>query len=248
MRRFFADSHVLSGDRVSVDGPLAHRLTRVLRLRPGDEVAFFDGSGTDVVCEIENVSGQTVEARVRERTNGPAESKTRVVLYQSITKRERFEWLLEKATELGVARVVPLVTARGVVKTSGSGNRVDRWHRILIEAAEQCGRSVVPDLSAPVNFEDALATSVGVRLLPYEDADHLAPDVSTALRDSVDDVFTASSVSIFIGPEGGFEPREIQAANDAGGLVVTLGQRVLRSETAGLVALTLVMQALGELG
>ncbi len=248
MRRFFVEPGTLAGDDVTLDGDLAHRLTRVLRLRPGAEVALFDGSGAEARVRIERVDVRTVDARVVERYDGAPEPRVRVHLYQSITKGERFEWLLEKGTEIGVARFVPLIAARAVVTTKGEGNRAQRWRRIVVEAAEQCGRSAVPEIGEPIRFGAALASAPGVRLLPYEAADHLAPSVQVALNADIDTLFALSEVSAFIGPEGGFEAAEVAAAEAAGAAIVTMGERVLRSETAGLVAATLVMQAVGELG
>ena len=247
-RRFFVEPGVLDGDSVEFDGPLAHRIAGVLRLKAGDAIALFDGSGDDVTARIERATPSKVSASITGRLPGPREPRTSVALYQSITKGERFEWLVEKATELGVARVVPLVTARAVVKTQSGGNRADRWRRIAVEAAEQCERSTVPAMGNPATLDAALAESVGIVLLPYEDSDHAAPSIGEALNRDVDALFTAGAVSILIGPEGGYEPAEIERAAAAGATIVTLGDRVLRSETAGLVALTLVMQAIGELG
>ncbi|TAK55380.1 MAG: 16S rRNA (uracil(1498)-N(3))-methyltransferase [Dehalococcoidia bacterium] len=247
-RRFFVDPATLAGDEVTLAGDLAHRLTKVLRLRPGAEIALFDGSGREATVRIEGADERTVQASVVERYDGPPEPRVRLNLYQSITKGERFEWLLEKGTEIGVARFVPLIAARAVVMTKGEGNRAQRWRRIVVEAAEQCGRSAVPEIGEPVRFDAAVASAPGVLLLPYEAAGDFAPSVQSALSADIDALFALSEVSVFIGPEGGFEPAEVAAAAAAGAAVVTMGARVLRSETAGLVAATLVMQAAGELG
>ena len=247
-RRFFVDPGTLAGDAVTLDGDLAHRLAKVLRLRPGAEIALFDGSGREATVRIERVDDRTVRARVIERYDGPPEPRVRLHLYQSITKGERFEWLLEKGTEIGVARFVPLVAARAVVTTKGEGNRALRWRRIVVEAAEQCGRTAVPEIGESARFDAALAAAPGVLLLPYEAAGDAAPSVQSALTADIDALFALNEVSVFIGPEGGFEPAEVAAAEAAGATVVTMGERVLRSETAGLVAATLVMQAVGELG
>jgi 16S rRNA (uracil1498-N3)-methyltransferase len=248
MRRFYVAPGALDGDSVSIDSPLAQRLAAVLRLKAGERIVLFDGGGNDATVRLTSVSARLVAGDIESRTPGPPESRTRVHLYQSITKGERFEWLVEKATEIGVASITPLLTARAVVKTAAGGARAERWRRIAVEAAEQCGRGVVPGVGAPLRLEDALASATGVMLLPYEDADHTAASVAGVLHERVDDVFASSSVSIFIGPEGGYEPAEVEHACAADAAVVTLGDRVLRSETAGLVALTLVMQAIGELG
>ena len=146
-----------------------------------------------------------------------------------------------------MARIVPLITARATVRT-GEGNRHDRWQRIAIEAAEQCGRGAVPAIDPPQTFAEALERSAGLRLLPYEAAGNTSPSIQDALNSRIDELFAAGAISIFIGPEGGYDPSEIDTARAAGGMIVTLGSRVLRSETAGLVASTLALQACGELG
>lgn len=247
-RRFYADAASLTGDRIEIDGALAHRLATVLRMHAGDEVILFDGSGEDIRVRLDGVSDRRVGAGVIERAAGPREPRVRLHLYQSITKGDRFEWLLEKSTEIGVARVVPLVAARSVVKTPAGGNRADRWRRIAVEAAEQCGRSAVPEIGPPQPFDDALRGAPGILLLPYEEAGDAAPSIHDVLNRRIDDVFALAEVSVFIGPEGGYDGAEIERADEAGAELVTLGDRVLRSETAGLVAATLVMHAVGELG
>ncbi len=247
-RRFHVEPALLASDAVTIEGELARRLTKVLRLRAGDEIALFDGGGIDVRVRLDRVHERAVEGAVVERREGPSEPRVKVHLFQSITKGDRFEWLLEKGTEIGVSRFVPLIAARAVVKTAGEGNRADRWRRIVIEAAEQCGRSAVPEVDAPATFETALASAPGILLVPYEGAGEAAPNVQTALAAEIDALFALGEVSVFIGPEGGYERAEVEAAEAAGAAIVTMGERVLRSETAGLVAATLVLQAAGELG
>jgi len=250
MRRFYVDADALSGSEQSLtlEGALAHRLAKVLRLRAGNEVALFNGSGEDIRVRLVDVNERRIAATVVEWVAGPVEAPTKVHLYQSITKGGRFEWLVEKATEIGVARIVPLATLRAVVKSGGEGNRIDRWRRIAIEAAEQCGRSVVPVVEAPCSFAEALDSAPGIVLLPYEAGDHLTPNIQAVLQEKIDELYAQAAVSVLIGPEGGYAPHEVERAVAAGATVVTLGRRVLRSETAGLVAVTLVMHACGELG
>jgi 16S rRNA (uracil1498-N3)-methyltransferase len=247
-RRFYIAS-ALSGDRVALEAPLAHRLSKVLRLRAGDEIVLFDGRGEDVRARIERLDARGGEAVVLERTTGTPEPRTHVHLFQAITKVQRFEWLIEKCTELGIAEITPLITARSVVKTEGGAARRERWRRIAVEAAEQCGRSRVPEVGPPERLEEACGSAHGVLLIPFESVGDAAPSIRAALDSQIDQLFAlADEVSIFIGPEGGFEDAEVDRAKRAAAVVVTLGPRVLRSETAGLVAVTLVMQALGELG
>ncbi len=247
-RRFYLDGEALSGERIVFEGALAHRLAKVLRMRPGDEVILFDGSGEDVRVRLDDAKDRHIDASVLERGPGPREPRLKLHLYQSITKGDRFEWLLEKATEIGVASITPLVAMRAVVKTATDGNRADRWRRIVVEATEQCERSAVPAIGAPRSFDDALRSAPGILLLPYEHAGDTAPSIHDVLDRRVDDVFALAAVSVFIGPEGGYDSAEIERARAAGVEIVTLGDRVLRSETAGIVAATLIMHAVGELG
>lgn len=216
MRRFYTDPGTLAGDKIALDGALARRIAGVLRLRPGDRITLFDGAGDDTVVRIESVSTRSMVAAVERRAPGPREARTAIHLYQSITKGERFEWLVEKATELGVASVVPLMTARAVVKTASGGHRAGRWRRIAIEAAEQCGRGIVPVIDAPAALDGALGSAEGVLLIPYEDADYTAPSIQRVLAERIDDVFALGAVSIFIGPEGGYEPAEVERARGGG--------------------------------
>jgi 16S rRNA (uracil1498-N3)-methyltransferase len=247
-RRFYVEAALLANDAVSMEGDLAHRLATVLRLRPGAEIALFDGSGMEARVRLDRVHDRTAEGAIVERYDAPAEPRIKVHLFQSITKGDRFEWLLEKGTEIGVSRFVPLISARAVVKTAAEGNRADRWRRIVIEAAEQCGRSAVPGIDPRTALDAALTSAPGILLLPYEAAGDAAPNISSALAAEIDALFALGEVSIFIGPEGGYEPAEVEAAEAAGAAIVTMGERVLRSETAGLVAATLVLQATGDLG
>jgi 16S rRNA (uracil1498-N3)-methyltransferase len=165
-RRFFVEPPLDGSAEVRISGPLARRLATVLRMQSGDEVVLFDGSGEDVRVRLDQVHQRAVEGSVVERSESPAESHVRVHLYQSITKGERFEWLIEKATELGAARVVPLIAARSVVRTGGDASKRDRWRRIAVEAAEQCGRALPPAIEAPQRFDDAIASAPGVLVLP----------------------------------------------------------------------------------
>jgi 16S rRNA (uracil1498-N3)-methyltransferase len=246
--RFYVAPPALDADAITIDTHLAQRLAKVLRLHAGDEVTLFDGSGSEVQARINALDARAGLATVLERYDGAPEPRVRVHLYQAITKGERFEWLIEKGTEVGVAAFTPLITARSVVRTGGEGARLDRWRRIAVEAAEQSGRSVVPAVNPPATFDDAIARADGVLLLPYEAAPTEAPSVQHAIDAEVDALFALSAVSIFIGPEGGYEDAEVERARAAGAAVVTIGPRVLRSETAGLVAATLTLHATGDLG
>ncbi len=167
----------------------------------------------------------------------------RLELYQALIRPQRFELVLEKATEIGVSRFVPVLSGRGQVRTTGGSQRSVRWRRIVTEAAEQCGRGRVPVVDPPTKLEDALGLASGLKLVPWEGERTLG--LRSALR-SLDEV--PERVSLLIGPEGGLAESEVAQAREAGWLPVSLGSRVLRSETAGIVAPAIVMHELGELG
>jgi 16S rRNA (uracil1498-N3)-methyltransferase len=248
VRRFYVPSDTVSGREVCLEGPLARRLARVLRLRPGDEVALFDGSGQEYVVRLLEVIPSRACGEVMEVRPGRPEPAVEVRLYQSPVKGERFEWVLEKGTELGVRSFVPLVSGRAVVQPrSGGGARAERWRRIVTEAAEQCGRALVPEVLAPQSLEAALGSAPGLRIMPYEGEGALGLRSLLRRRLRVG-AGKWAAVSLFIGPEGGFEAEEVRRAREAGVEVVSLGRRILRSETAGIVAAAAVLYELGELG
>jgi 16S rRNA (uracil1498-N3)-methyltransferase len=243
MRRLFVEGPLSAGANVTLDGATARRVASVLRLRAGDELTLFDGSGVEARASLVAIAPSRVEARVVSVAPGLREPAVRLTLYQSVVKGERFEWLVEKGTELGVARFVPLLSRRAVVRP-GEGGKLDRWRRIAIEAAEQCGRAVVPEVSAPLRLEEALASLEGTALMPYEG--ERATGIAAALR-SVAGGGRPASLALIVGPEGGFEPDEVRLALSAGARPVSLGPRILRSETAGVVAAALALAELGGL-
>ncbi len=243
MDRFFVDPETLQGETAELDSALSHRIRHVLRLRRGDVVMLLDGRGGEYAARLEETGGPSVRVVIVARSDGPPEPRVRVVLYQSIIKGDRFDWLLEKGTEIGVAKFVPLVSARAVVRPrTGRTERMERWRRIVCEAAEQCGRSRLPEIGAPVSLDEALKSVEGLRLLPYE-GEH-----QTSLRQALKEGGKATTASIFIGPEGGFAREEVEKAVAAGVKTVSLGRRILRSETAGIVAAAAVLYERGELG
>lgn len=244
MRRFFVPEGTLGGSEITLSGDLAHRLTRVLRMKRGDRVVLSEGGAVEYEVKLTGVSPKTITAETVVEQRAPAEPAVEVVLHQSLIRANRFDLVLEKGTEIGVARFVPLVPARGQIQDDeASGNRMDRWRRVIVEAAEQSGRGRPPAIDPPVRFEDAVGSAPGLRLLPYEGEG--GQPLGAYLR-SISE--RPDAVSIFIGPEGGFEPAEVDLARNEGLMPVTLGPRILRSETAGIVAAALALEALGELG
>ncbi len=240
MRRLYVAGPLVEGARVRLEGPVAHRIARVLRLRPGERIVLFDGSGVEAVAELTSATSSRAEAHVLSIRPGAAEPPVRLTLCQSVVKGGRFEWVLEKGTEIGVARFVPILTERNVARP-GEGTKLDRWRRIVVEAAEQCGRSVVPEVTPPVVLEEALRGLELPALVPHE-----AERVVT-VRAAVEALDQPRALSILVGPEGGFTPQEVRQAVSRGARTVSLGPRILRSETAGIVAATLALAYLGAL-
>lgn len=244
MRRFFIDRSLAAGEEIELPAELAQRLHRVLRLRPGEHIVLLNGGSQEFESEILALSARSGTARVLAAQPALAEPRIQVTLYQSLIRENRFELVLEKATELGVAAIVPVLAARTVVRTDErSSARRERWRRILIEAAEQSERAGPPTLGEPIDLTAALNIATGAIIFPWEEERERR--LNQALASLPDD---AAALSLFIGPEGGFEVGEVEAARAAGAQVVTLGHRVLRAETAAIATVSVVMHALGELG
>jgi 16S rRNA (uracil1498-N3)-methyltransferase len=217
-------------------------MERVLRLRVGDHVLLLDNSGREYEVQLAALTARAAQGVVLALRQGAGEPNVRLVLYQALIKGQRFDWVLEKGTELGVAGFVPIVSSRSQVRhSSPSSARLERWRRVIIEAAEQSGRCRLPELSPPLSFEDACAAAAGLRILPWEGE----RDVSLGGLLAAEEPF--ADVSLFIGPEGGFRLEEVQLARQLGLRTVSLGRRILRAETAAIVAAALVLHELGEL-
>lgn len=245
LRRFFVPPGSLRARNVTLGPELAHRLSRVLRLKRGDHVILSDGGGREFEVQLTAVSPHAVTAIIVGERDAPPEPVITLVLYQSLIRANRFDLVLEKGTEIGVSRFVPVVSARSQIQLEDepSARRAERWQHIVIEAAEQCGRGRPPSVDAPLRFEEAVHQARGLKLLPWEGARLTA--LGPYLRALPD---RPRSVNLFIGPEGGLEPDEVDLARSEGAAIISLGPRILRSETAGIVAAALVMHALGEMG
>jgi 16S rRNA (uracil1498-N3)-methyltransferase len=239
--------------RVYVDPPLvpetdrplpeaaAYHVARVLRLREGAMIVAFDGTGHDYRCEILKVEGDEVRVRIGAASPGLPESPLRITLVQAISRSERMDWTLQKATELGVRAIVPVLSSRSVVRLDErqAEKKVRHWQAIVAAACEQCGRSVVPEVRMPQDLGRYLATTVreGQRLA-------LSPTGTASLAGLTS---VGPRVELLIGPEGGLDDTELERAAAAGFAPVMLGPRVLRTETAGIVALTVLQSLWGDL-
>jgi 16S rRNA (uracil1498-N3)-methyltransferase len=247
MHRFFVSPSDISGNVVSFPADLSRQISRVLRMSPGDEVIVLDDTGWEYTVSLSAIAPTQAEGRVTGRRAGCGEPAIRLALHQAMIRPERFEWALQKCTELGVSHFVPIVTRR---TSHGpeivSANRMERWRRIIREAAEQSGRSRLPELDHPQTLEDTLETAPRPALMAWEGETHQS--LKSALEHWLDQTAVSGNVSIFVGPEGGFEPMEVELARELGAETVGMGRRILRSETAAVALATAVMYELGELG
>jgi 16S rRNA (uracil1498-N3)-methyltransferase len=235
-RRFFL-AEPPTGDVAVLRDAAAHRATEVLRLRPGNTVELFDGSGRSWQGVIAAQGRAEVRLAVGSATLHPAEPRT--VLCAGLIRPSRFEWLIEKATELGVSVVQPVTMTYSTVRPDEVGPaRRERWHRIAVEAAEQCGRFTVPSIGGPVPFDRALEQPEGRLLVAAEPAHGHAIRLGAALHG-----IGTAPVTLLTGPEGGLTPDEVNAAIEAGGVLVSLGPRVLRAETAAIACLAILADA-----
>lgn len=235
MHRFFVDPRFIGATAVSFPPEQAYQIRTVLRMAPGDRVMALDNTGWEYEVTLTTVSKEAVAGQIEVRRLAVGEPATHLTLYQALLKQDRFEWVLQKGTEIGVSRFVPIVTGRSVV-TTVRPNKLERWQRLLAEAAEQSRRGRIPELAAPISLAQALAACPAeVVLMPWEEAQGVT--ISQALAGQ------PRTVALFIGPEGGFTAAEA----GLGATAVTLGPRILRAETAAIVAATLVLQACGDL-
>lgn len=242
MHRFFLDTEHLAGERVLLSGEVLHHLATVLRLRQGDEVELLDGRGLICHCRIVSLERKQGEALVLAR-HRVEENPFPVQLLQALPKGDKLDLVLQKGTELGITRFVPVLTGRSVPlpDPSREEKRLQRWRRIVREAARQCRRPIIPEVAAACSLKTALAgAGRGLRLMLWEEESRPLATLLATPR--------PSGVTILVGPEGGFAAAEVQIAVAAGFVPVRFGPRILRSETAGFAAAAIVQYVYGDLG
>lgn len=241
LRRVYVDAPLVAGTRVTLEGGVASHVTRVLRLRVGEALTVFNGSGGEYASRIEQAHGGRVTVAIGEACAIERESPLTLTLAQGVSRGERMDLVVQKATELGMSALVPVLTERSVVRLAAqqADRRLNHWRAIAIAACEQSGRNRLPSIAPPVPLTDLLrsASDGSTRLL-------LSPGATATLAD-VPRLVTA--VTVLIGPEGGLAEAEQQAAVAAGFSPVRLGPRVLRTETAAIAALTLLQREFGDL-
>lgn len=274
MSRFFVDKGSIDVENnvVIITGEDVKHIGSVLRAAPGDRLELSDGSGTDYDAVIERISKDSILARIAGSRRNATEPPIDVILFQGIPKADKMDFIIQKCVELGVKRIVPVTTARTVVRFANGKDaeaKATRWRRIALEAAKQCDRGMIPEVSDPMGFSDAVkyAADFDLKLIPYEEESQgslgrllgdfkkasgnagSGPGAKANANADVNANADASrTIAIFIGPEGGFTPEEVEKAVKGGFASVTLGPRILRTETAGLAAIAIIMYELGDMG
>jgi len=238
--RIYCPTILQEGQLVTLPESAARHTRKVLRLRVGDRLRIFDGAGHEHEAVLA-ADGPGTTARIGAALPPAAESTLSLTLMQGVSRGERMDWVVQKATELGVARIVPVLTARSVVRLSQqrAEQRREHWQAITISACEQCGRRVLPELAMPRTLDQALAEEeqpANLRLMPSAGADLALPSLKP----------DAAKICLLIGPEGGLDEEEEARAGSLGFVPVSLGPRVLRTETAAVVALAACQTLWGD--
>jgi 16S rRNA (uracil1498-N3)-methyltransferase len=240
--RFFVPQHDIVEGKARLQGGEFRHLQRVLRLREGDAVTLFDDTGIEHQGVIVSLSPRVATVRITASAAPARESPLALTLYQGVPKGRKMDLIVEKATELGVVAIVPFLSTFAAGSVGAAASKRERWQRICLAAAKQSGRTTVPQITAPLTFAEVLgaAASHDRALLFFEDAGATAIPGATEIP-------RPSTAGVVIGPEGGFSADEVTRALNAGFLVCGLGPRVLRTETAAIVATALVQAHWGDL-
>lgn len=238
MPRFFLEN--ASGDTLTIAGNDARHIACSLRMQMGEPLTVCNGQGEDFECVLTAVSPDAVTLRVVAQNRTVSEPQLQVTLYQGLPKGDKLEWIIQKAVELGVCRIVPVVTARSIAKSSERDvKKVARWQKIANEAAGQSGRGILPTVESPIPFKQAAARMANENTVVFYEC---GGKPLTALAPAF-----KGTLSIFVGAEGGIAPDEIETLQSGGAALATLGPRILRCETAPLAALAAIMALTGEM-
>ena len=239
MQKLFVDE--VNGEKILLDGESARHIAKSLRMRVGDMLTVTDGKGIDYGCQISAIDRESVELKICYEKPNTSEPSCRVTIYQGIPKGQKLEDIIQKCVELGVSEIVPTLTARCVSRPDekSAAKKIQRYQKIALEASQQSGRGIVPKISEIKTLSQAIENDDSeLKIVFYEGG-------GKPLRDIISP--EVKSISIYIGPEGGFEHSEVEAVENAGGLRATLVKRILRTQTAPVAALTGIMLLTGNL-
>ncbi|EJP21974.1 RNA methyltransferase, RsmE family [Lachnoanaerobaculum sp. ICM7] len=239
MYHFFVSEEQINGENAYIEGSDVNHIANVLRMKPGEELLISVRGDWDYLCKIVDIETDRVNLKVLESME-QRELPVNITLLQGIPKSDKLEMIIQKAVELGVSEIIPVKTKRVVVKIDEKkvDTKVNRWNAIAESAAKQSKRSIIPKVYEPMSIDNALeiVKDFGVKLIPYENADGI--DKTRRILDNMD---KTKNIAVFIGPEGGFEESEVERIKNSGFEVITLGKRILRTETAGLALLSNIM-------
>lgn len=243
MYRFYIEPSQKQGDSIEIIGEDVNHIKNVLRMKNGEKFILCDGAGTDYLCELAGSKERNLVATILEEKKSDTELPVRLVLYQGLPKKDKMELIIQKAVELGATEIVPVVTKRTIVKTEGGKEekKLTRWQAIAESAAKQSGRGVIPQVCPIHTWKEALASmeNLDYNVILYENAKGMRPTAECLKVAGKKD-----SIGIFVGPEGGFTEEEVAQTVEHGGACLSLGKRILRTETAGLAMLSMLMLAI----
>lgn len=236
MPKFFTEKKYISDETALITGENVKHISKVLRKKEGDILTLCDGEGMDYAVRIESIAKESITCSILNAYRCEAEAPVFITLYQGMPKGDKTEQVIQKCTELGVSEIVPVETEFSVARIK-KDNKTERYNKIALSAAKQCGRGIVPKVMPPLKFKEAAeqaAASGALNLIPYEREEETS--VKKALSG-----FKGKYINIFIGPEGGFSENEIELAKECGFIPITLGKRILRCETAGMVTIAILL-------
>ncbi|MGB4158522.1 MAG: 16S rRNA (uracil(1498)-N(3))-methyltransferase [Bacillota bacterium] len=257
MPRFFISGNLQQGDETSITGKDARHITRVLRMKPGDTLNLVDSSGTEFSARITAASAhQVVVDVIRENVGSSREPQVHITIFQGLPKGSKMDEVIRRNTEIGVSRFVPVITERSIPRLDDASlaKRVERWRRIAEEASKQSGRQQVPHVFDVLDFDEAIQFAAGEKKncpRPENECLILFPwelETSRGIQGILRESPGFSEVMCFIGPEGGFSYAEAEIAKEKGAMLCSLGPRILRTETAGLVLSSIILYEAGEMG
>lgn len=238
MPRFFVDKENISEDKIIILGSDAHHIARSLRMAEGDEVTVCDGSGLEYSCTLSRIRDEACECQILDKTESEREPKIFTTLCMAYPKGDKLEVVIQKAVELGASRIIPFESSRCIKRPKAEkiDKQLQRLSKIAEEAAKQCGRAKIPEVTAPMSYDEMLAEAArsALTLFCYEDEN------KTSIKKALSGFENPKSISVIVGSEGGFSPEEAEAAKSAGAEAVSLGKRILRCETAPSFALSAI--------
>lgn len=241
MNRFYVEQNQIGDQNIIITGSDVNHIKNVLRKKIGDEIVVCNGQGMDYTCTIDSIENSEVHVKIDQQAATDTELPSKLYLFQGLPKKDKMELIVQKAVELGVYQIIPVMMKRTIVKLEDKKKelkKIDRWQTIATNAAKQSNRGMIPEVKEVMTFKEAMefAKTLEYSIMPYENE----KDLLTS-KEAIKMSHGKSSIGIFIGPEGGFDPMEVDLATETGIVPISLGRRILRTETAGLAVVSILM-------